>query len=223
MGIFKRIKTIVRGQANGFLNQVEQPIHMLNQYIREAEMDLVKGQQALANQIYLEKKQGVLLSQTKETLTKRERQAKLAVERGEEEIAKIAIKEKLIQEEKLTAYEMQYHAIQEQSANLQDQLKLLQEKLDDFNHRKLILISKLNVTSSLKGMNDTFVSFNTENIANGFARVEERLLLLESELEARKQLRPSYTQPKAVELDPSIQEKVEREFEKFKRDAVESA
>jgi phage shock protein A len=223
MGIFKRIKSIVTAQTNGFLDQVEEPIYMLNQYVREAEEDLAKGQQALATQFFLEKKQAILIAQTEQILAKRERQAKLAVERGEEEMAKIALQEKIIQEEKLKAFAAQYDSIKAQTVDLTNQLKQLQEKLDEFKHRKLLLTSKVNVATSLKKINDTFVSFDSDNIARGFARVEERILLLESELEARQQLASINHLKTGLNVDAALQEKVEQELEKLKGFAAPSA
>jgi phage shock protein A len=216
MGIFKRINHIVKAQANRFLDLVEEPIHMLNQYIREAKEDFAKGEKALATQFFLEKRQAILIAQTEEILSKRERQAKLALERGEEEMAKIALQEKLLQEEKLKAYSAQYETIKAQTVELTNQLKQLQEKLDEFKHRQLLLTSKVNVANSLKQINDTFVSFNSDKIAKGFASVEERILFLESELEARQQLAPTTLLKSGLHVDVALTEKVENELEKLK-------
>ncbi|WP_176713702.1 PspA/IM30 family protein [Pseudobacillus wudalianchiensis] len=42
-------------ELHGALDKVEDPIAMLNQYVREMEGNLAKGQDALARQIFLEK------------------------------------------------------------------------------------------------------------------------------------------------------------------------
>jgi phage shock protein A len=220
MGIFKRINRIVKAQANRFLDQVEEPIHMLNQYIREAEEDFTKGEKALATQYFLEKRQAILIAQTEEILSKRERQAKLAIERGEEGIAKIALQEKLLQEEKRKAYSGQYETIKVQTVELTHQLKQLQEKLEEYKHRQLLLTSKVNVANSLKQINDTFVSFDSEKLARGFARVEDRILFLESELEARQQLAPTTLLKNGLNADVALTEKVENELVKLKSSSV---
>jgi phage shock protein A len=216
MGIFKRIKNIVAAETNGFLDQVEKPVRMLNHYVREAEDELAKGQQALANQIFLEKKQAALILQTREVLATRTRQAKLAVEHGDEQIAKLALQEKLIQEEKLQQYEAQLAKIKAQTADLIDKLDQFQEKVEELKHRRLLLLSKLNVTQSLKQINDSFVSFNTDQFTKGFAQVEERILLLESEVEARQQLVSSARSTTPYYVDSSLQEQVEKELQQLK-------
>src|SRR6478609_4703012 len=98
MGIFKRLKTITMAEINGLLDGIENPIAMLNEYSREMEEEIAKGQQALARQIFVEKKQEALISDTKALVDKRVRQAKLALEHGEEQMAKLAVQEKLLLE-----------------------------------------------------------------------------------------------------------------------------
>ncbi|MTE25168.1 PspA/IM30 family protein, partial [Microbacterium sp. ZXX196] len=46
MGIFKRIKTITTSGINGLLDKTEDPIVMLNEYLREMEQELNKAQSA---------------------------------------------------------------------------------------------------------------------------------------------------------------------------------
>jgi phage shock protein A len=136
---------------------------------------------------------------------------------------KNALQEKLMQEEKLQAYSAQYETIKAQTVELTNQLKQLQEKLDDFKHRQLFLTSKINVANSLKKINQTFVSFNSDNLIRGFARVEERILLLESELAARQQLAPTTTIKSGLRVEAALQEKVENELQKLKSSSVTSA
>src|SRR3954452_23940906 len=95
IGIFKRLKTITMAEMNGLLDGFEDPIAMLNEYSREMEQEIVKGQKALARQIFVEKKQAALISETKAVVDKRSRQAKLAIEQGDEAMAKLAVQEKL--------------------------------------------------------------------------------------------------------------------------------
>jgi len=86
MGIFKRLKTITMAEINGLLDGIEDTIAMLNEYSREMEQEIAKGQNALARQIFVEKKQAALISETKSVVDKRTRQAKLALEQGDEAI-----------------------------------------------------------------------------------------------------------------------------------------
>nr|WP_318506069.1 PspA/IM30 family protein [Bacillus sp. T3] len=86
MGIFKRIKTIAKADINGLLDGVEDPIAMLNEYSREMEQEMAKGQKALARQIFVENKQAALIQETKNLVDKRTRQAKLALDQGKKQL-----------------------------------------------------------------------------------------------------------------------------------------
>src|SRR4051794_7059729 len=115
MGIFKRLKTIASADINGLLDGIEDPIAMLNEYSREMEQEIVKGQQALARQIFVEKKQEALITETKSLVDKRTRQAKLAIEQSDEAIVKLAVQEKLNKENQLQLYVDQLASIKGQT------------------------------------------------------------------------------------------------------------
>ena len=48
-------------EINGLLDGIEDPIAMLNEYSREMEQEITKGQNALDRQLFVEKKQARLL------------------------------------------------------------------------------------------------------------------------------------------------------------------
>ena len=150
MGIFKRIKTIAKADINGLLDGVEDPIAMLNEYSREMEQEMAKGQKALARQIFVENKQAALIQETKNLVDKRTRQAKLALDQGEETIAKLAVQEKLIHENQLSLYQQQFDAIQGQTQILKEKLVELQETYNELQHKKILLASRANVAQSIK-------------------------------------------------------------------------
>lgn len=223
MGIWKRIKNMTVAEMNGWLDQAENPVRMLNHYLREMDEQLAKGQEALASQLFLEKKQMRLIAQTKEAIAKRLRQAQLAVDRDEQDIARMALQEKLLQEKKLEAYEEQLAAITNQTLLLQQKLSLLQAKAERYNHRRILLLSRANVAQTIRQIQQTSFSFSTENVAKGFARAEEQVLLLEAQVEAGSQLTPPCKPQAVFALDPALQDDVERELATLKKTEQETA
>ncbi|MEH7299108.1 PspA/IM30 family protein [Neobacillus drentensis] len=91
------------------------------------EQEIVKGQKALARQIFVEKKQAALISETQAFEDKRNRQAKLAIERGEDGISKLAVQEKLVLEKQLHLYQEQAEAIKTQTQLLTEKIEQLKE------------------------------------------------------------------------------------------------
>ncbi|KFN14447.1 pspA/IM30 family protein [Bacillus pseudomycoides] len=70
MSIFRRIKNIVTADVHEALNKLENPVSMLKQYIRETEQQVVKAQQALSQQLFLEKNMNLLLQEQRLLLQK---------------------------------------------------------------------------------------------------------------------------------------------------------
>ncbi|MBP3961822.1 PspA/IM30 family protein [Paenibacillus lignilyticus] len=217
MGIFKRVKDLFLAETNGLLDKCEQPLKMVDQYIREFELELAKGQRALANQLYIEKRQAALIAETEAIIEKRDRQAKLAVKQDEEHIAKLALQEKLMHEKKLAAYSAQYATIQEQTKLLEERIGRLLVQSEEYNHRRLLLASRANVASSLKELNQNVVSFQTENVAKGFARAEDRILMIEAEMEAMAHFSSPVKRSAPQYLDPSLTADIDKELDELKQ------
>lgn len=216
MGIFKRIKTIAKADINGLLDGFENPIAMLNEYSREMEQEMAIAQKALARQIFVENKQAALILETRNLIEKRIRQAKLAIDQGEETIAKLAVQEKLIHEKQLSLYEQQYEAIKGQTQILKEKLDELQEIYKELQHKKLLLASRANVAQSIKQIQKATNSFQTDNIVRGVARMEEQILLMEAEVQAGGQFANPSVQHDAYYRNYVNEEDLNRELEKLK-------
>ncbi|PGV53480.1 PspA/IM30 family protein [Bacillus sp. AFS037270] len=216
MGIFKRLKTITMAEINGLLDGIEDPIAMLNEYSREMEQEIVKGQNALARQIFVEKKQAALISETKLVVDKRTRQAKLALEQGDEAMAKLAVQEKLSKENQLQVYVDQLASIKGQTQILVEKLDQFKENYNQMQQKKILLASRANVAQSMKQIQKVTVSFNTDDIARGVARAEEKILMLEAEVQAGNQFATPLAQFDAAYDNYVSDEELNKELEKLK-------
>ncbi|MEH7094949.1 PspA/IM30 family protein [Neobacillus vireti] len=216
MGIFKRLKTITMAEINGLLDGIEDPIAMLNEYSREMEQEIVKGQNALARQIFVEKKQAALIAETKSVVDKRTRQAKLALEQGDEAIAKLAVQEKINKENQLQLYVEQLESIKGQTQILVEKLDQLKETYNQMLQKKILLASRANVAQSMKQIQKVTVSFNTDDIARGVARAEEKILMMEAEVQAGNQFATSLATFDAAFDHYVSEEELNKELEKLK-------
>jgi phage shock protein A len=215
MGIFKRLKTIAKADMNGLIDGMENPIAMLNEYSREMEQEMVNAQKALSRQVFVENKQAALILETKGLVDKRTRQAKLALEQGEETIARLAVQEKLSHEKQLSLYEQQYNAINDQTAILKQKLNELQQAYNDLQHKKILLASRANVAQSIKQIQKVSSSFQTDNILRGVARAEDQILLMESEVQAGSHFSNPLVSYDSVYVN---EEELNREIEKLKNE-----
>jgi phage shock protein A len=218
MGIFKRIKRITMAEINKLLDNCENPVAMLNEYSREMEEEIEKGQKALARQIFVEKKQAALILDTQDLVAKRARQAKLALEHGEEEMVKLAVQEKLISEKQLSLYREQYEAIKTQTKTLTEKLDQLKEKYKELEHKKILLLSRANTAQTIKQIQKATFTFQTENIERGIARAEERIMMMEAEVQVASQF--SAATQEGPHLNLVNAEELNKEIERLKSEPV---
>ncbi|MGE6597473.1 PspA/IM30 family protein [Bacillus proteolyticus] len=216
MGILKRIKNIVVADVHQTLDKVENPVSMLKQYLRETEQQITKAQKALAHQYYLEKKYEALISETDALIAKRTRQAELAVSREEDQMAQLALQEKIVNEKKAELYRKQYEITKEQTATLYEQIDKLQKKYGELQYKELVLVSRLNAARAIKESNTAIDSFHTESTAKGFARIESYVQKLEAETAASNYFYNLKSPNQQEVLDQNLQEEVQLELEKLK-------
>lgn len=201
MGIFKRLKRITLADMHRALDKAEKPVNMIKQYIREMEGQIVKAQEKLAQQVGLEKKCEALVAETEAVIEKRLRQANLAVERNEDEIAKMALHDKIVNERKLLSYKQQYEAAKEQTAYLQGKVQELKMKYEELQVKQQELIARASAAQAQE-----------DHAANGFLRAEEKIWALEAKAKAGEGFAPS-SQPNVSAL---LQAEVEKELEQLK-------
>jgi phage shock protein A len=216
MGIFKRIRDISLANIHALLDQLEDPIAMIEQYLRDLETEISEAEKAISNQYVLIKEHEYLISKTEEFIAKRKRQTELAIETENEQIAKQALTDKLIAEKKLTLYREQLETAEKQALQLQQKLKELKEKYQELVNKKHVLVARANVAQATKRINSTLASTNRESAAKGFDRMEERIRMMEAEAYASRQSHelnvPPYHDPYFV-----TQDEVAEELERMKK------
>jgi phage shock protein A len=218
MGLFHRVKTMILADLHELVDQWEDPIALTKQYLRELQEQIEKAQRSIAQQIALEQRYESLITHTKTMIEKRARQAKLALERNEETIAKLALREKLMYEKKLADYQQQYETIKEKTTYMTEQLQHLHEKYEELSVKQWELHARANAAKTIKDINTTLASFHPEQALRGFARMEERILALEAEANASRHFfELTHTLPSTIE------EEVENELAKWKEAQAKNA
>src|SRR5690625_7837110 len=73
---FNRMKTVVSSEWNAMLDKAEDPVKMLEQFIRDMEDDIREAEQAVAKQIASEKMLKRKANDAEEMVEKRQKQAR---------------------------------------------------------------------------------------------------------------------------------------------------
>src|SRR5713226_1868295 len=95
MGLLDRVRNIVRANVNDTLNRAEDPVKALDQMIADWGADLVKVRQAAALAIAAQNRLRAEYDQREQAIQDWQRRAALAVDRGDDNLARQALTRKL--------------------------------------------------------------------------------------------------------------------------------
>lgn len=189
MGIFKRLRDLTMASINDLLDKAEDPVKMLNQFLRDMEEDISEAEVAVAKQIAIEKKFKQQFEEAQEIVQKREEQAIRALESGNEDLARRALEDKKEHQSRYDEMKKQYDVAKQNADRLRDQLSEMKDEFTKLKNKKDILIARAEAAKAQKQINQAMSGFGTDNAAKGFDRMSEKVLQLEAEAEASNELR----------------------------------
>ena len=189
MGIFKRLRDLTMATINDLLDKAEDPVKMLNQFLRDMEEDIRDAEAAVAKQIAIEKKLKQQMEEALEMVTRREEQALKALEQGNEDLARKALQDKKEHQQRYEEFKRQHEVAKTSADQLRSQLDEMKAEYAKMKNKKDLLVARAEAAKAQKQINQAMSGFGADNAAKGFDRMEEKVLRLEAEAEASKELR----------------------------------
>ncbi len=184
MGIFDRFKRVVKSNLNDMISKAENPEKMLNQLIVDMNQQLIESKKSVASAIADEKK---LERQAKENLAagaEWERKAMLAVRAGKEDLAKEALVRKQEFDKLATQYKEQWEVQHESVEKLKSALRGLQQKIEEAQRKKNLLIARSKRAEAQRKINETIGGMADTSAFEAFEQMSKRMDQLEAENEA---------------------------------------
>jgi len=185
MGVFGRLKDIAAADLHHMLDRMEDPVVMCKQYIRQLEEQIDHAQAALVEQSAAARHYDRLIERTELQIAARERQAGLAVSRSETDIAELAIRDKLHRKRLLDIYVEQRGTVRENAAALMAETDRMLALYRDLSDKLYYLNARANAVQALQQAAQAAPELTTRKIAQGFARMEEKVWRLESRMQTR--------------------------------------
>lgn len=200
MGIIKRLRDLTVASVNEVMDSLEDPAVMLNQYMRDLEQEIGRVEVSVARQVALEKKFRQQLDEAKATIIKRDRQVMLALQEGEDELARRALLDKKQHESRVEEYEQMYNAARDAAQQMREKLGELKDEFYKMRAKKYTLIARAEVARTQKHLNTVITGMGCESASRGFARMEEKVMRMEAEADMSGQWKAG-----TVGLDQSFQ------------------
>lgn len=182
--LFARISRVLKSYANAIVSAAEDPEKMLEQTVNEMQEDLIKMRQASAQVMASQKQLENKYKQASQTADEWYKRAQLALQKGDEDLAKEALKRRKVYADDAKALESQLGAQKDAVDRLIQNTKILESKLAEAKSKKDTLKARAASAKTSRKVNDMVGGLSTSNALAAFEKMEEKVLSMEAEAEA---------------------------------------
>ncbi|PMC35333.1 phage shock protein A [Bacillus sp. UMB0899] len=189
--LFKRVKTVVDSELNALLDKAEDPVKMLDQFMRDMETDIREAESAIAKQIANEKMLQKKFEDAGKMVQKRDEQAIKAIEAGNDDLARRALEDKKIHQQTLDTLKESYERAKLDSDTLRKKLDEMKAEYNEMKLKKDSLKARAETAKTKTKINRTLSGIGSDESKRGFERMEEKVLQYEAEAETSEDMRSS--------------------------------
>ncbi|MCR3761007.1 PspA/IM30 family protein [Clostridium felsineum] len=201
MGIFKRVSNMMKAKVNNTLDEMENPIELLDQKIRDMEESLNKAKvssaQILGNVHEIEKK----LEKAKLEAEDFDSKVKLAVKAGNDELAKKALERKLEADKRCESLKKSYDDAAQKAKIIKDKLRTLEEEITKTRSYRDEAAARFNNAEATKKVNEVLSNVDAGSNSINIDDIERKIERKEAMAEGLGDLR--------------VEDSLDKEFEKL--------
>ena len=180
MGIFSRMSNMIKAKVNNTLDEMENPIELLDQKLRDMEEQFNKAKlnsaQILGNVHEIEKK----LNLAKKESADYEENIKLALSKGNEDLAKKALARKVEIDKKVSSLQSSYDNSKIQADALKANLRSLEEEINKTRNYRDEAAARFSNAEASQKVNEVLANVQTKNNSIQLDSIERKIQRKES-------------------------------------------
>jgi phage shock protein A len=188
MGFFDRLSRLLRANLNDLVSKAEDPAKILDQSLADMQADLVKLRQAVATAIASQRRLQNQAEQAESQAKAWYQRAEVALQKGEESLAKEALSRRKTYQETATALNTQIGSQAGQVETLKKSLTALEAKIAEAKTKKDMLKARAQAAQAQEQLQTAVNNLGTNNAMAAFEQMEEKVLSLEARSQAAAEL-----------------------------------
>ncbi len=203
MGLFDRVKRVVSANLNDLVSKAEDPEKILDQAIIEMQEDLVRLRQGVAQAIAAQKRTEKQYNDANNELNKWQRNAMLALQKGDENLARQALERKKSFTDTATSLKGSLDQQTAQVDTLKRSLMQLESKISEAKTKKDMLKARVRAAKAQEQLEGMVNGMNTSGATAAFERMEEKVLMQEARAGAAGELAGADLESQFAKLEGS--------------------
>jgi phage shock protein A len=188
MGLFDRVSRVVRANVNDLVSKAEDPEKILEQAVIDMTEDLVQLRQAVASAIASQKRTQQQYNQAQSEANNWHQRAQLALQKGDESLAREALSRKKAQTDTANSLKTQLDQQATQVDTLKRNLIALEGKISEAKTKKNMLKARAEAAKANENLQGVLGGINTSGSMAAFERMEEKVLRMEAKSQALEEL-----------------------------------
>jgi len=184
MGLLERIKNLIAANLNELLEKAEDPDKVLTQLIEDMEEELDEAKIEVARVAREERRLYEEYADNELQGKQMGKKAVLAVERGEDELAREALRRKRACERRAESLKQQWQAQKQSVDALRLHLDGLERKIEEARQKKALILARRQLATARSRVSETDTKVTAGRGRSEIDRMEDRVEDLEAEAEA---------------------------------------
>ena len=214
MGLLDRVSTLVRANLNDLLDRAEDPEKVIKQLLIDMNNQLIQVKTQVAAAIADEKKLYARYQEAQTQADEWQRKAELAVEKGDDDLAKQALARRNSYAQTAQGFQEQWQAQSAQVQTLKDALRTLESKIGEAETKKDLLIARSRRAKAEEQVHRTIGNIRGVGALSDFERLEDKVEQQEARAAAYTELSTDTLETKFATLEQESE--VDRQLAELK-------